>query len=420
MPALGYLLLLHLLVSTAAQNPLSTLQFVAFWFRHGERTPTHYMYFPKEIPPLIRYTEAEPGELTNRGIQQAYQRGQFIRTHYDGFLGLVYRPSEIHVWTGNDNRTVATAEALLAAVYQPDRGHKWSTELNWQPVAVHTDPTIDWVSTGISGVCSAYEATFTESPKYKDILAPFDPKLIEFLSNNTGVNITTPDDFNHVLDSLVTKLIMNNTQLPYPRWAEPLRANVSLYRNIFHQRMIDAQSETAGRYHSEMLLSFIEDHLNRPPMARNKAVFISGHDSNFMALGRQLNITQIANEMLPYAALLAVELHVINGTNFVELWLSPTLTEELVRVDIPQCPNPCRLETLQNVLKDRRLSKSSWEAQCLGLGANAYDGIVTASTILLLAIFVISTVVLACTTYSYRKQVKELQDPERRRLLEES
>ncbi|VDO79012.1 unnamed protein product, partial [Haemonchus placei] len=266
MLALGYLLLLHLLVYTAAQNPLSTLQFVAFWFRHGERTPTHYMYFPKEIPPLIRYTEAEPGELTNRGIQQAYQRGQFIRTHYDSFLGLVYRPSE---------------------------------------------------------------------------------------------------------------LIMNNTQLPYPRWAEPLRANVSLYRNIFHQRMIDAQSETAGRYHSEMLLSFIEDHLNRPLMARNKAVFISGHDSNFMALGRQLNITQIANEMLPFAALLTVELHVINGTNFVELWLSPTLTEELVRVDIPQCPNPCRLETLQNVLKDRRLSKPSWEAQCLGLEANAYDGIVT-------------------------------------------
>ncbi|KAK6031174.1 histidine acid phosphatase [Ostertagia ostertagi] len=401
----GILFLIVLLVYTAAQNPSPTLQFVEFWFRHGERTPTHYMYFPNESP-SVRYTEAEAGELTNRGIQQAYQRGTFIRKRYDGFLGNVYHPSEIHTWTGNDNRTVTSAQAVLAAVYKPDKDHKWTSELNWQPVAVHTDPTIDWVSTGIDDTCSEYEKSFFESPQYKEVLAPFDPKLIEFLENNTAVNITTPADFNNVIDSLVTKLTMNDPRLPYPGWAAPIRNNVTWLRTVFHQRMIDAQSETAGRYHSEMLLSFIEDHLSRPQILKNKAVFISGHDSNFMALGRQLNITRIANEMVPYAALLAVELHTINGTNVVEIWLSPSLNDELVRMDIPQCPNPCKLETLKEFLKGRRLTRDSWIQQ--------------SSIILLLAIFVVSTVVLACTTFSYRKQVKELQDPERRRLLEES
>ncbi|KAK6032010.1 hypothetical protein OSTOST_01818 [Ostertagia ostertagi] len=75
------------------------------------------------------------------------------------------------------NRTVTSAQAVLAAVYKPDKDHKWTSELNWQPVAVHTDPTIDWVSTGIDDTCSEYEKSFFESPQYKEVLAPFDPKL---------------------------------------------------------------------------------------------------------------------------------------------------------------------------------------------------------------------------------------------------
>ncbi|KAK5979959.1 Histidine acid phosphatase [Trichostrongylus colubriformis] len=321
MTCLGQLLISNSLLFTVAHIPSSTLQFAEFWFRHGERTPTHYMYFPNESP-SVRYVEAEPGELTNRGIQQAYQRGQFIRMRYSDFLTDVYRPSKIHAWTGNDNRTVTSAQAVLAAIYKPNKDQTWSSQLNWQPVAVHTDPTLDWVSTGVIGDCTEYEKTFVESPQYKDVLASFDPKLIHFLENNTGVNIATPEDFNHVIDSLVTKLVMSDERLPYPAWAEPIRNSVSRIRDLFHQRVIDAQKETAGQYHSEMLLSFIEDHLNRPNSTKNKAVFMSGHDSNFMALGRQLNITPMANELVPYAALLTVELHLINGTYFVERLLN--------------------------------------------------------------------------------------------------
>ncbi|KAK5974127.1 hypothetical protein GCK32_013148, partial [Trichostrongylus colubriformis] len=106
------------------------------------------------------------------------------------------------------------------------------------------------------------------------------------------------------------------------------------------------------------------------------------------------------------------------GSRCSLLWLSRSFEEELVRTEIPQCLNPCKLETLKNILKGRRLTRESWEAQCRG--STSHNGIVTASMILLLAIFVVSTVVLACTTFSYRKQLKELQDPEQRRLLEES
>ncbi|VDM74835.1 unnamed protein product [Strongylus vulgaris] len=183
-----------------------------------------------------------------RGIQMAFLRGEFIRKNYGIFLGDVYRPSQIRVWTGEDNRTVTSAEALLASAYKPDKARKWLNTLDWQPVAI----------------------------------------------------------------------TLNDTRLPFPKWAESIRTSIPLFRNEFHRRMIDAQNDTVGKYHAELLLSYIEDHINRPINQKNKAVFISGHDSNFMALGRYFNITSIAYKLVPYSALLAVELHSRNGTLYVE------------------------------------------------------------------------------------------------------
>ncbi|KAJ1363706.1 hypothetical protein KIN20_023625, partial [Parelaphostrongylus tenuis] len=52
---------LHIALS---QKSSSTLQFAEFWFRHGERAPAYYIYFPNESP-SVPYTEAEVAELTN-------------------------------------------------------------------------------------------------------------------------------------------------------------------------------------------------------------------------------------------------------------------------------------------------------------------------------------------------------------------
>ncbi|KHJ80696.1 hypothetical protein OESDEN_19625 [Oesophagostomum dentatum] len=132
--------------------------------------------------------------------------------------------------------------------------------------------------------------------------------------------------------------------------------------------MIDAQNDTAGRYHAELLLSYIEDHINRPLERKNKAVFVSGHDTNLMALGRHLNITSLANKLLPYSALLAIELHLRNGTYTVEMYLSETLQDQLKPVESLYCRNPCKLEDLQALLRDTRLSRNDWTYMCNGYG----------------------------------------------------
>ncbi|KJH48779.1 histidine acid phosphatase [Dictyocaulus viviparus] len=394
----------------------STLQFVEFWFRHGERTPTRYMYFPSDVP-LVPYSEAEAGELTNKGIQQAYQRGKFIRRNYDKFLGDTYHPSQIHVWAGDDNRTVISAEVVLAAVYEMDNEHSKLETLSWQPVATHNDPTIDWVAMGIEGLCTVYEKTFYESPEYQSILDAFNPTFIEFLENHTGVAIRSPIDFDHVTDALETKLMMNNFELPFPKWAEPIRLNITNIRSIFHQRIADAQRNTVGMYHSELFMSYIEDHISRPSRKKNRAVFISGHDVNLIAIGRQLNIAPLTTAIVPYAALLVVELHKINGSYFIEIWYASSLDDQLEQLTIPECGNPCSLGILRNILKDERLSRVDWELKCRGFGPQMGSDSIVIALILLIVTFFIATVMLLYRTLSYRKQLKDLKDPERRRLL---
>ncbi|KAE9413409.1 hypothetical protein Angca_009354, partial [Angiostrongylus cantonensis] len=418
MKFLKLLICLSMLHTVLAQKSLSTLQFAEFWTRHGERTPTQYLYFPNESPP-VRYTEAEPAELTNRGIQQAYERGGFIRNNYGDFLGDVYLPSQIHVWSGENNRSVASAQALLAALYKPDTAHKWSNTLDWQPVPVHIDPTIDWVDVTIDRVCPTYKSKLFELPEYQSILNTFDPSLINFLERNTGVVINSSFELNLVMDTLVTKLNMNDSRLAFPKWAEPIRDNITELNTNLHQQLADAQRNTAGKYHAELLMSYIEDHVVRQNSTRSKAVFISGHDTNFLAIGRQLNITPLANEMVPYASLLVVELHLVNGTYFIEIWFTSSLNDgQLEQLTIPACANPCYLKTLQNILTDQRLNRVDWELKCRGIGPQSETfNILTASMILLIAVFIIAIVVLSCVSLSYRKQLKELKDPERRRLL---
>ena len=52
---------------------------------------------------------------------------------------------QLLVITGYDNRTVVSGAALLASLFPPNKDQCWSSDLNWQPIPVHTDRIIDEV-----------------------------------------------------------------------------------------------------------------------------------------------------------------------------------------------------------------------------------------------------------------------------------
>lgn len=85
------------------------------------------------------------GELTDRGIWNAYRAGQALRERYLGFLHPAqrYTPSEIDVSSTLVDRCYQTAGYLLAGMYPPNEEQTWNNDLKWQPIPIKTSLSKD-------------------------------------------------------------------------------------------------------------------------------------------------------------------------------------------------------------------------------------------------------------------------------------
>uniref|UniRef100_A0A183CQS1 Acid phosphatase n=1 Tax=Globodera pallida TaxID=36090 RepID=A0A183CQS1_GLOPA len=116
------------------KTELETLKFVHVLWRHGARTPAI------EMAKEPREWKQGLGELTTKGMGQLYRLGQWIRRRYDGgFLSPEYNSYELYVRSSDFNRTLMSAQALLAGLYPPRTNKTFAPDLNWQPFPVHTE-----------------------------------------------------------------------------------------------------------------------------------------------------------------------------------------------------------------------------------------------------------------------------------------
>uniref|UniRef100_A0A7N8YMN2 Lysosomal acid phosphatase n=1 Tax=Mastacembelus armatus TaxID=205130 RepID=A0A7N8YMN2_9TELE len=113
------------------------LVFVTVLFRHGDRSPI-------KAYPTDPYQENDwPqgfGQLSQEGMRQHHELGQFLRKRYKGFLNESYDRHEITVRSTDYDRTLMSAEANLAGLYPPSGQQVFRPELKWQPIPVHTVP----------------------------------------------------------------------------------------------------------------------------------------------------------------------------------------------------------------------------------------------------------------------------------------
>ncbi|CAI4233176.1 unnamed protein product [Auanema sp. JU1783] len=408
------ILLLFLISSSHSQQP-STLKFVQIWFRHGERLPTHFLNLPGDPYPSVYHEISEPGELTNNGVIQEYDLGLEIKKSYGDFIG-PYRASELRIWVGEDNRTVTSALAAGAALFPPAEGQKWNPDLPWLPIAVHSDPSLDWVSTGVEHECPVYEKTFFTSSDYQSMTGKLkNQKLLETIKKNLPlIPLHDIRDVNHILDSLYIRNILNDKRLPLPEWAKDISYDIRPVMIEIHERLTNLQSPIIG-YHRERVLSYMEDHLQRS--VKNKAVFLSGHDTNFMMLGKALGINELKTNLPSFGAHIAIELHEYNQTSYVKFFYTTGVGEPLTEAIPSYCTEICTLQDVQNHNEYQRVLPLDMIKICKGLTMSEQQSIVTGSLIAVLAVLLISTVILTYTTYSYRKQLIQMKDPECQRLL---
>ena len=69
-----------------------------------------------------------------------YELGSWLRERYTNFISDKWKNEEVEVHSTDYDRTLMSAQCVLAAFYYPDSSTKFRDKLNWVPTPIHTSP----------------------------------------------------------------------------------------------------------------------------------------------------------------------------------------------------------------------------------------------------------------------------------------
>jgi len=102
------------------------------------------------------------GQLTQAGMRTCHQLGKSLRAMYAGFLDKFYSPEKVTVRSTDYDRTLMSAQAVLAGLFSPVDYQAWSSDVAWQPIPVHTVELARENLMYGQGVCPRYSRLLDE------------------------------------------------------------------------------------------------------------------------------------------------------------------------------------------------------------------------------------------------------------------
>lgn len=63
-----------------------------------------------------------------------------MRRRYGSFLGELYHPDVMEAHSTDVDRTKMSAQLEMAGLWPPAEQQRWSPDLDWQPVPLHSQP----------------------------------------------------------------------------------------------------------------------------------------------------------------------------------------------------------------------------------------------------------------------------------------
>ncbi|KAJ6648315.1 Testicular acid phosphatase like [Pseudolycoriella hygida] len=266
-----------------------TLVFAHVIFRHGHRTTLES--FPNDpYKDESKYWPEGFGQLTNEGKRQQFELGKYFRRRYGKLISSKYSRNEVYIQSTDFDRTIMSAQVNLAGLFPPNDEEKWSNEILWQPIPVHTIPCeLDHVL--LAGrPCPKYEAArakvMKESPEIQSIYSEH-ANLFKSLTENTGQDIKTVDD---VFYLWMTLHFQKNRNLPLADWAEKAVQPMSVVEKIAMKRfLLNTGTPELARLKSGFLIKEIMERVSSKifgTLEPNRSLWLySAHDdtiANFL------------------------------------------------------------------------------------------------------------------------------------------
>ncbi|KAE8596915.1 hypothetical protein XENTR_v10016281 [Xenopus tropicalis] len=341
------------------------LKFAVILYRHGDRSPI--ATFPNDNHTEDSWPDGF-GQLTKLGKQQQYELGRYLRTRYARFLNASYRPSEVYVRSTDIDRTIMSAQANLAGLFQPAGDQIWNSSIFWQPIPVHTvSKTEDKLLLMPFSNCPLYEKLVKEtfsSKEYHQLVEPY-LDFLNILSKNTGFSIEQLSQFGAwtTYDALFCETIHNYS---LPTWASKetmnklqhlseiiLSANYGIYR---HQEKSRLQGGV-------LLNSIIQNitNMKETPSFQRRILIYSAHDTTVFGLHTALNVSN--GKLIPYTACHLFELYQDEqGQYSIEMYYRNDSAVEPYPLTLPGCAFSCPLH--QFIELTSPIITQDWEEEC--------------------------------------------------------
>ncbi|XP_028280662.1 lysosomal acid phosphatase-like isoform X2 [Parambassis ranga] len=329
------------------------LVYVTAVFRHGDRSPV-------KVHPTDPYQEKDwPqgfGQLSQVGMRQHFELGQFLRNRYKTFLSESYDRHEILVRSTDYDRTLMSAQANLAGLYPPSKKEQFNPDLRWQPIPVHTVPlSQERLLLYPLKDCPRYNQLLNETMHseefinveltYKDFMAHVGAK--------TGLNNTSVKTVWSVYDTLFCEARHNMTA---PDWVTPdVMEKLSFLSDFGMQVLFGLDNkQEKDRLQGGILLGEIVKNLSKMavpnPKQQLKLMMLSGHDTTVVALQASLNVFN--GMQPPYASCHMFELYrEDNGSASVSMFFRNDTSKAPYPVQLPGCSLDCPLEDFVSITK---------------------------------------------------------------------
>ncbi|KAK4037247.1 prostatic acid phosphatase isoform X2 [Daphnia magna] len=333
-----------------------TVRLVHMLYRHGDRTPVRP--YPKD--PYLNLTNwpVSWGQLTKEGKDRHFKLGQLNRERYEGFLSESYDPDEIYVRSSDVDRTLMSAQCHLAGLYPPTNqtNQTWNPDLIWQPIPVHTIPKDDDLLLVLESKCPRYDellADLNASPEVRQRLDS-NKELLDYLAENSGLNITEIDDVEYLYDTL---FIENRFNKSLPEWAKKFFPNPMKEFSDFSFAMkaftLEMQRLRGGPLVKE-LVEHLKDYAQSKLTPPNRKLFMySAHD---VTVATFLSALKIFNGIQPpYASMVLVELHELNPNDLSIKILYKNVSDDGRKpqvLTLPGCTQFCPLDKFFELVKD--------------------------------------------------------------------
>ncbi|XP_077439814.1 lysosomal acid phosphatase [Vanacampus margaritifer] len=369
-----FLLLLAVVALRGKVTAEKKLQYVTVLFRHGDRSPV-------KAYPADPYQEGDwPqgfGQLTQEGMRQHLELGQFLRKRYDSFLNESYVRHEISVRSTDYDRTLMSAESNLAGLYPPNGEQVFSPNIPWQPIPVHTVPQSEEKLLAFpQRDCPRYEELMNETEQTEEYvnLTNANKDIMELVRNKTGLKIMNVDAVWSVYDTLFCESRHNKSA---PDWVTPsVWERLRFLKDFGFQVIFEVyKHQEKSRLQGGILLGEIVKNLSRvaESMERQhlKMMMLSAHDTTMAALQSSLNVFN--GRQPPYASCLMIELYSDDsGSPSVSMFYRNDSRVAPYELQLPGCSLDCPLEEFVNITKLSISEDRQKECQLASVGSSKH------------------------------------------------